>query len=86
MGITQHPEYDLAFTDWSMYRYVMKSGNVFKNKYLEQFTTRENNTDFESRKYISYVPAHAKAAIIEIKNAIPIIIFICNLLSSIHLV
>ncbi len=65
-----HPDYDIEISDWIKFRLTFKGGHDFVNNYLEKFSIRENVTDFESRRKISYSPSHAKAAVIEIKNAI----------------
>ena len=65
-----HPEYDLMKDSWEKFRYTFNGGHDFVNQYLKKFTNREDDYDFDSRKEISYCPAHAKAAIVDIKNAI----------------
>lgn len=65
-----HPEFDESMLDWAKYRYTFEGGHAFVEKYLEQFSTKENSTDFSRRMKITYCPAHAKAAIMDIKNAI----------------
>ena len=65
-----HPDYDAAKSDWIRYRYTFEGGRPFINKYLKKFSRRENTVDFSNRRQITYCPAHAKAAILEIKNSI----------------
>jgi len=65
-----HPDYDAMVSDWEKYRYTYEGGHDFVDEYLERFSAREDSGDFTSRKKISYSPSHAKAAIIDIKNAI----------------
>lgn len=65
-----HPDYDASVDDWYKFRLTYQAGTAFKDKYLEHFSSREDYTDFANRKAISYVPAHAKAAINDVKNAI----------------
>jgi len=65
-----HPEYDASVMDWQKYRLAYESGRAFVDKYLRQFSSRENGSDFDVRKDIAYVPSHAKAAINDVKNAI----------------
>jgi hypothetical protein len=66
----KHPEYTSNILRWTLYEEVFKGGKDFVIKHLRKFSVREDDTDFVNRKYISYCPAHAKAAIIDIKNAI----------------
>jgi len=65
-----HPEYDALVDDWEKYRLAYESGTAFIQRFLQPFSVREDNTDFQSRKATSYVPAHAKAAVNDVKNAI----------------
>lgn len=65
-----HPDYDAQVSDWEKFRYTFEGGHDFVEEYLERFSAREDGGDFTRRKDISYSPSHAKAAIIDIKNAI----------------
>lgn len=72
MRITKlrHPEFqDLAF-EWDKYRYVYKGGRDFVNRFLKQYSKREDIYDFRMRKELSYSPSYAKAALNKIKNSI----------------
>ncbi len=66
----KHPEYLAMLADWDKFRLTFDGGRKFINFYLEQFTARENPTDYASRKKITYCPAFAKAALKEIINSI----------------
>lgn len=65
-----HPKYVEDSIYWEKYRLTYEGGKDFVNKYLSQYTLRESAADFAFRKGITYCPAHAKAAIVEIKNSI----------------
>lgn len=65
-----HPVYEQSLKDWALWRDVYQGGTDFINKYLRQFSTREDAGDYAKRKEISYNPAFAKSAVNEIKNAI----------------
>lgn len=65
-----HPEYRDMSDNWEKWRDTYKSGDEFIEKYLKQFSIRENASDFTNRKEISYVPAFAKAAVNDVKDAI----------------
>ncbi len=65
-----HPDYDVQVSDWEKFRFTFEGGHDFVDQYLKRFSAREDSGDFESRKEISYSPSHAKAAVIDIKNAI----------------
>jgi hypothetical protein len=65
-----HPEYRAFHPDWQKFRLTFEGGKAFVYQYLKKFSLREDTTDFATRQLISYCPAHAKAAIIDIRNAI----------------
>jgi hypothetical protein len=67
---SRHPSYLGGQTDWGKWRLTYSGGEEFRDSYLERFTTREDNTDFVTRKNITPIPAFAKAAINDIRNAI----------------
>lgn len=66
----RHPEYSANYLAWDKYRATLIGGDYYINMYLQKFSARETTTDFETRKLISYCPAHAKSAILEIKDGI----------------
>lgn len=66
----EHPEYSSNKNEWEKFRFTFKGGQAFINEYLKKFSSRENNQDFADRKKLTYNPALAKAAIIDIRNAI----------------
>jgi len=65
-----HPDYDAQVDNWSKFRLTFAGGTDFIEEYLKKMSARETVTDFNNRKEISYCPAHAKVALINIKNAI----------------
>jgi hypothetical protein len=65
-----HPDYDAMLNDWEKYRLAYESGRAFVDKYLKRYSSREDDGEFYDRKDITYVPAHAKAAINDVKNAL----------------
>ncbi len=66
----RHPNYLYNSAEWTEWRYTYKAGDDFVEKYLKQFTTREDPSDFAIRKAITPIPAFAKAAVNDIRNAI----------------
>jgi hypothetical protein len=67
---SRHPGYLSGMTDWEKWRRTYEGGDSFRDSYLERFSNREDQTDFATRKAITPVPAFAKAAINDIRNAI----------------
>ncbi len=67
---SRHPGYLSGLTDWEKWRRTYEGGDTFRDFYLERFSTREDQADFNTRKAITPVPAFAKAAINDIRNAI----------------
>lgn len=72
VSLTQirHPLYRLDVSNWQKYRDAAEGGTDFRDNYLTMFSAREDTTDFATRKSMSYTPAHAKKAMIRIKNSI----------------
>lgn len=72
MTITKirHPEYQDSSQDWEFWRDTYKSGRRYVQKYLYQFTNRENQNNFLNRQRITPPPAFAKSAINDIVNNI----------------
>jgi len=65
-----HPLYDAMLDNWGKYRLAYEGGRPFIEEYLKKYSVRESASEFETRKEVTYCPAHAKAAINDIKNAI----------------
>lgn len=65
-----HPHFTAHLQEWCKFRLVMEGGDQFKHYYLKKFTTREPDPEFCRRRDVSYVPAHAKAAIFDVRNSI----------------
>ena len=65
-----HPDYELMLQQWIKWRYTYEAGHVFILKYLKQFSNREDDADFLTRRDMTYCPAFAKAALDEVKNSI----------------
>ncbi len=67
---SRHPGYLSGLTDWEKWRRTYEGGDTFRDMYLERFSNREDSEDFATRKAVTPVPAFAKAAINDIRNAI----------------
>lgn len=65
-----HPDYKKNVQNWEKWRAVYEAGDKFAEYYLEKFSERESNFDFNRRKRLAPVPAFAKAAVNDIKNSI----------------
>lgn len=65
-----HPTYDALSQYWLKYRLTYEGGQEFITEYLQKLSVRESQEDFEQRRLVTYCPAHAKAAINDIKNAL----------------
>ncbi len=66
----RRPNYFNDMVYWQEWREVYNGGYDFVQKYLQKFTSRETDTDFNSRKSITPVQPYAKAAVNDIRNAI----------------
>lgn len=65
-----HPDYRDMIPDWLKFRRVMEGGRRFRDYYLTRFSALEDANDFEQRREMTPIPAHAKSAVLEVKNAI----------------
>jgi len=71
MKITiRHPDHTANSGDWTKWRLTYEGGRTFVETYLEKFSSREDDEDFQARTRMTAVPAFAKAAVNDIKNAI----------------
>jgi len=70
IGELTHPEYGASCEDWEKWRRTYESGDEYIEYYLKKFSTRESEPDFTIRKEVSYVPAFAKSAVNDVKDAI----------------
>lgn len=66
----QHPDYRVLITDYNRWRLTYQAGRRFVNAYLKRHSKRESAQEFVERRFMTYCPAFAKAAINEIKNSI----------------
>jgi hypothetical protein len=66
----RHPSWWLSQDDWEKWRLTYAGGEAFKLKYLQKFTNREDNDDFNRRSAVTPIPAFAKAAVNDIRNSI----------------
>lgn len=67
---SRHPAFITSLLDWEKWRLTYEGGDGFLTKYLEKFTTREDNIDFQVRRRLTPIPSFAKSAINEIRDAI----------------
>lgn len=66
----KHPYYSEQEDNWVKYRHTYLGGDRFVKTYLQKFSKRESDPDFETRKGITYCPSFAAAALNDIKNSI----------------
>ena len=66
--ISIHPDFDgIESIKW---RLAYEGGRPFVTRYLEQFSLRETDAEFQKRRDVSYCPRFAGSCIDEIKNSI----------------
>lgn len=70
ISTTKHPDYLYNLADWNTWRWIWEGGEGFTRQYLQKYTERESAQDFENRRCITPVPGFAKAALVDIKNAV----------------
>lgn len=69
-NLSPHPDYVSSISDWEKYRYTMKGGRDYIDKYLYQYSKREDSTDFSDRKKYTYAPNYVKTSLIDIRNSL----------------
>jgi len=67
---SRHPGYLSGMTDWRKWRLTYDGGDEFRQIYLEKFSGREDQLEFNARQQVTPVPRFAGAAINDIRNAI----------------
>lgn len=65
-----HPEYLILADEWEKFRFLMRGGDEFVEKYVEKFSDAEAEPDFQKRKRITPVAGFSKGAIKDILNSI----------------
>jgi hypothetical protein len=65
-----NPSWVGYWADWQKWRLCALGGEAFRDRYLTQFSRREDENDFQVRRQMSPIPTFAKAAVTEIRNAI----------------
>lgn len=68
ISTVRHPEYRDDENDFFKWRLCYKGGRHFIDTYLRRFSRREDNEAFHDRRFMSYAPTYAKAAINKLKN------------------
>ena len=68
---SRHPNYLSCMSDWEKWRLTYRGGDEFRDRFLEQFSAREERSDFNSRKAVTPIPAFAKAAVHSLRKAPP---------------
>jgi hypothetical protein len=66
----RHPRFYRDQVYWDLWRNTYNGGDDFVTSYLQRYSSRESDTDYNSRRQITPVPAFAKAAVNDIRNAI----------------
>ena len=65
-----HPEYDSMISSWRKWRITFEGGDDYIEHFVMKHSNLEDNTEFANRKTITPLPAFAKSAVIDVKNAI----------------
>ena len=66
----RHPFFENNIIEWEKWRIVFEGGELFRNRFLEKTSKREDALDFKLRKKMTPIPSFSKAAITEVKNSI----------------
>lgn len=66
----RHPSYYTDQMNWNLWRNTYEGGDRYLYEYLQKFSTRETEAEYNTRRTITPIPAFAKAAVNDIRNAI----------------
>lgn len=66
----QRPDWSATSADWRKWRLTFGGGDEFRYNYLQKIDSQEDQDAFNVRSSLTPSPAFAKAAIIDIRNAI----------------
>jgi len=66
----RHPLYVSDEMFWYDWRLTYEGGEDYVRRNLKKFSNRETNEDFNDRKFTTPVPAYAKSAVNDVRNAI----------------
>jgi hypothetical protein len=66
----RHPDYLYDLPDWNTWRWIWEGGDGFVRQYLQKWSGRESDEDFRRRREITPDAGFAKAALVDIKNAV----------------
>lgn len=66
----RHPDFIFDSTQWTFWRDTFEGGELYLDRYLNKFSTRETEVDYAIRKANTPIPTFAKAAILDIRNSI----------------
>jgi len=67
---TRHPSYLSSLLDWRKWRICYNGGDYFKKLFLQKFSGREDEPEFQNRLNMTPIPSYARVAINDVRNAI----------------
>jgi len=67
---TRHPTYFHDAGYWTTWRETYNGGEDYTHLYLQKFSERETDAEYNARRSITPTPTYAKAAVNDIRNAI----------------
>lgn len=66
----QHPLYTSMVGEWMQWRDAYNGGWFFRDRYLQKFSTREDDDDYETRRKLTPIKTHAASCINEIRDSV----------------
>ena len=66
----RHPSYLSSLLDWRKWRICYNGGDYFRKLYLQKFSGREDEPEFQNRLNMTPIPSYARVAINDVRNAI----------------
>lgn len=67
---SRHPSFHNNTLNWTKWRLTYEGGEAFRDRYLREYSRREDREEFTNRRDMTPIPTFAKSAINDIRNAI----------------
>ena len=68
----RHPEFTAFESRWEKWWLCYEGADAFREEFLQKYSKREETSDFNRRKKLTYIPGHARSSINIIRNALAV--------------
>lgn len=70
LSLFRHPDTKWDSDQWDLWRRTFDGGKDYLDTYLQKWSGRESEPDYQVRKSITPIPTFAKAAVLDVRNSI----------------